>query len=481
MAKIKSFIIESIEVESFAAEGKCIAKHDGQVIFIEGSNVHPGDKVKLFVNTRKKNYAEANVLELLEASPLRIAPFCQHFGVCGGCKWQHVPYEKQLALKWQQVNDQLTRIGKLQLPDIQPIIPSVNTQFYRNKLEYTFSNSRWFTREEINTDANMTKNALGFHVPKRFEKVLPIEKCYLQGDPSNDIRLSLRDFANKNNFTYYDHVAHEGFLRNVMIRNTTTGDLMVMVQFAQNNETDILAVMEHLKANFAGITSLNYILNQKRNDTFFDLEVNTFHGKPYIEEQMEGSDGKPLIFRIGVKSFYQTNSEQAYELYKITRDFAGLTGNELVYDLYTGTGTIANFVASQAKKVIGIEYVADAVEDAKINSEVNNITNTEFFAGDMRKFLTNDFINLKGKPDVVITDPPRAGMDEPVVKTLMEVEPKRIVYVSCNPATQARDLAILAEKYDIAAVQPVDMFPHTHHVENVVLLELKNTLNTPNP
>ena len=470
MAKIKSFVIESIEVESFAAEGKCIAKHNGQVIFIEGSNVHPGDKVKLFVNNRKKNYAEANVLEILEASPLRIEPFCQHFGVCGGCKWQHVPYEKQLALKWQQVNDQLTRIGKLQLPDIQPIIPSANTQYYRNKLEYTFSNCRWFTREEISSaDLDMSKNALGFHVPKRFEKVLPIEKCYLQADPSNDIRLTLRDFANKNQYTYYDHIAHEGFLRNVMIRTTSTGEIMVMVQFAQNNEDDILAVMEHLKINFPQITSLNYILNQKRNDTFFDLEVNTFYGKAYIEERMED-----LIFRIGVKSFYQTNSEQAYELYKITRNLAGLTGNELVYDLYTGTGTIANFVAKQAKHVIGIEYVADAVEDAKINSSVNNITNTEFFAGDMRKFLTNDFISQKGKPDVVITDPPRAGMDEPVVKTLMEAEPNRIIYVSCNPATQARDLAILSEKYEISAVQPVDMFPHTHHVENVARLDLKN-------
>ena len=470
MAKIKSFVIESIEVESFAAEGKCIAKHDGQVIFIEGSNVHPGDKVKLFVNNRKKNYAEANVLEILEASPLRIEPFCQHFGVCGGCKWQHVPYEKQLALKWQQVNDQLTRIGKLQLPDIQPIIPSANTQYYRNKLEYTFSNCRWFTREEISSaDLDMSKNALGFHVPKRFEKVLPIEKCYLQADPSNDIRLTLRDFANKNQYTYYDHIAHEGFLRNVMIRTTSTGEIMVMVQFAQNNEDDILAVMEHLKINFPQITSLNYILNQKRNDTFFDLEVNTFYGKAYIEERMED-----LIFRIGVKSFYQTNSEQAYELYKITRNLAGLTGNELVYDLYTGTGTIANFVAKQAKHVIGIEYVADAVEDAKINSSVNNITNTEFFAGDMRKFLTNDFISQKGKPDVVITDPPRAGMDEPVVKTLMEAEPNRIIYVSCNPATQARDLKILSENYEIKEVQPVDMFPQTVHVENVVKLERKS-------
>ncbi|CAH0994961.1 23S rRNA (uracil-C(5))-methyltransferase RlmCD [Emticicia aquatica] len=468
MGRIKTFVIDSIEVENFAAEGKCIAKHNGQVIFIEGSNVHPGDKVKLFVNNRKKNYAEANVLEILEASPLRIAPFCQHFGVCGGCKWQHVPYEKQLALKWNQVNDQLTRIGKLNLPEIKPILGSDKTQYYRNKLEYTFSNSRWFTREEISIEQEMSKNALGFHVPKRFEKVLPIEKCYLQKEPSNAIRLALRDFANEHNFTYYDHIAHEGFLRNIMIRTSTTGDMMVMVQFAQNNDADIQAVMEHLHQNFPEINSLNYILNQKRNDTFFDLEIQTYFGNPYIEERMED-----LTFRIGVKSFYQTNSEQAYELYKITRDLAGLTGNELVYDLYTGTGTIANFVAKKAKKVIGIEYVADAVEDAKINADVNKLDNTLFFAGDMRKFLTNEFIAEHGKPDVVITDPPRAGMDEPVVRTLMEAAPKTIVYVSCNPATQARDLAILSEKYDISVVQPVDMFPHTHHVENVVRLDLK--------
>ena len=424
---------------------------------------------KLFVNNRKKNYAEANVLEILEFSADRIAPHCQHFGVCGGCKWQHVPYEKQLELKFTQVSDQLTRIGKLDLPSINPILGSTKTQYYRNKLEYTFSNSRWLTRNEIDTDETMSKNALGFHVPKRFEKVLPIEKCYHQPDPSNEIRLSLRDFTNANNYTYYDHIAHEGFLRNVMIRTSTTRDLMVMVQFAQDNKKEIEATMNHLHTNFPQITSLNYILNQKRNDTFFDLEVHTYFGKPYIEENMEG-----LIFRIGVKSFYQTNSEQAYELYKITRDLAGLTGEELVYDLYTGTGTIANFVAKKAKKVIGIEYVPEAIEDAKINSDVNELHNTTFYAGDMRKFLTKEFIAHHGKPDVVITDPPRAGMDEAVVRILMEAAPKRIVYVSCNPATQARDLAILSEKYTISVVQPVDMFPHTHHVENVVRLDFKN-------
>lgn len=468
MAKNKTFVIESIEVENFAAEGKCFARHNGQIIFIEGSNVSPGDKVKLWVNNRKKNYAEANVLELLEPSPLRIQAFCQHFGVCGGCKWQHIPYEKQLDLKWQQVSDQLQRIGKLDLPTINPILGSENVQFYRNKLEFTFSNSRWFTRDEANTGEDLSKNALGFHVPKRFEKVLPIEKCYLQKDPSNQIRLALRDFADLNQYTYYDHIAHQGFLRNVMIRTSSTGDLMVMVQFAQNDEAAIEAVLHHLQTNFPEISSLNYVLNQKRNDTFYDLEVHTYHGKPFIEEKMEN-----LIFRIRPKSFYQTNSEQAYELYKLTREYAGLTGNELVYDLYTGTGTIANFVANKARRVIGIEYVEDAVEDAKINSEVNGITNIEFFAGDMRKFLTQEFIASKGKPDVIITDPPRAGMDEPVTRTILEVAPQRIVYVSCNPATQARDLSILSEKYDILNVQPVDMFPHTHHVENIAKLELR--------
>ncbi|GAB3506775.1 class I SAM-dependent RNA methyltransferase [Emticicia fontis] len=468
MAKNKTFVIESIEVENFAAEGKCFARHNGQIIFIEGSNVSPGDKVKLWVNNRKKNYAEANVLELLEPSPLRITPFCQHFGVCGGCKWQHIPYEKQLDLKWQQVNDQLNRIGKLNLPTINQILRSENVQFYRNKLEYTFSNSRWFTREEANNGEDLDKNALGFHVPKRFEKVLPIEKCYLQKDPSNQIRLALRDLANANQYSYYDHITHQGFLRNIMIRTSSTGDLMVMVQFAQNNEEAIEKVLKHLQTSFPEITSLNYVLNQKRNDTFFDLEVHTYHGKPFIEERMED-----LIFRIRPKSFYQTNSEQAYELYKLTREYADLKGDELVYDLYTGTGTIANFVAKKAKKVIGIEYVEDAVEDAKINSEVNGIANTEFFAGDMRKFLTQEFIASKGKPDIIITDPPRAGMDEPVTNTILEVAPKRIVYVSCNPATQARDLSILSAKYNIVTVQPVDMFPHTHHVENIAKLELR--------
>jgi 23S rRNA (uracil1939-C5)-methyltransferase len=467
MKKQKSYIIEEIEVENFAAEGKCIARFNGEVIFIEGSNVAPKDKVKLLVNARKKNYSEATVLEIIEKSALRIDPFCNHFGICGGCKWQHIPYEKQLELKHQQVFDQLHRIGKLDLPTFNPILGSEKTQFYRNKLEFTFSNSRWLTKDELNSGIEFDKNALGFHVPKRFEKVLPIEKCYLQ-EHSNEIRNFVRDYAHLHKLSYYDHIAHEGFFRSLMIRTTSKGDLMVVIQFAQKNFEEIEKLMGLLQKTFVQITSLNYIINQKRNDTFFDLEVINFSGKPFIEEQMED-----LTFRVGVKSFYQTNSEQAYQLYKITRDFAELTGDELVYDLYTGTGTIANFVAQRAKKVIGLEYVEDAVEDAKINSEVNKITNTEFYAGDMRKLLSDEFINQKGRPNTVITDPPRAGMDEPVVKTLFNAAPQKIVYVSCNPATQARDLAILSEKYDILAVQPVDMFPHTHHVENVVKLKIK--------
>jgi 23S rRNA (uracil1939-C5)-methyltransferase len=468
MGKSNKFIIEDIIVENFAAEGKCIARYEGEVIFIEGSNVAPGDHVKLFVKKKHKRFAEANVMAILEKSAIRVEPFCEHFGLCGGCKWQHIPYEKQLELKWQQVHDQLTRIAKIPLPEIQPIVGSAVTQYYRNKLEFTFSNSRWLTDEEIKSGLQFDKNAFGFHIPKRFEKVMNIEHCYLQKDPSNDLRLWLRDYVNEHSLSYYDHIAHEGLMRNMMIRTTSIGDLMVVVQFAQKNFEVIHQIMDLMYEKFPNITSLNYIINQKRNDSFQDLDVINHSGKPYIEEKMED-----LRFRIGVKSFYQTNSEQAYELYKITRDLANIQPNEIVYDLYTGTGTIANFIAKNAKKVIGLEYVEDAVEDAKVNSKINGITNTEFYAGDMRKLLSRDFISEKGRPDVVITDPPRAGMDEPVIKTLLEAAPKTIVYVSCNPATQARDLALLGEKYDVIAIQPVDMFPHTHHVENVVKLVLK--------
>lgn len=471
MRKNKKEVIESIEILDFAAEGKCIAKRDGEVIFVEGSNVAPGDIVKLLVSKKKKKYSEGTILEIIQKSPNRIEPFCEHFGVCGGCKWQHIPYNTQLSLKFQQVKDQLERIGKLELPEFTPILASDKTTFYRNKLEYTFSNSSWKTREEIATNQEISQNALGFHIPKRFEKVLKINKCFLQPDPSNGIRDFLREYVDAHNFSYYDHVAHEGFMRNIMIRTTSIGDIMVMVQFAQNNEAEIFELLTKMYEEFPTITSLNYVINSKRNDSFQDLEIITFKGKPYIEEKMED-----LTFRIAAKSFYQTNSEQAFNLYKITREFAEIKPTDVVYDLYTGTGTIANFVAKQAKKVVGLEYVEDAVKDARINSEVNGIANTTFFAGDMRKLLTDEFVSVHGQPDIIITDPPRAGMDEPVIQTILNAAPKTIVYVSCNAATQARDLTLLGEKYKITKVQPVDMFPHTHHVENVVKLELKEKI-----
>ncbi len=468
MKKNKNRVIERAVIHDFAAEGKCIVKHEGEVIFVAGSNVAPGDEVKLLVSKKKKNYSEGRILETYSYSPDRIEAFCSHFGVCGGCKWQHVPYDRQLQQKWQQVNDQLVRIGKLPIGEVLPILGSAKTQFYRNKLEFTFSNSRWLTNAEIQSEDDINKNSLGFHVPGRFDKVLPIDKCYLQGDPSNAIRDFFGEYAHSHGLSFYDHVIHEGFMRNLMIRTSTTGDVMVVVQFAQNNQEVIKDILDKFIETFPQITSVNYFINTKRNDTFFDLEPVCVYGTPYITEEMEG-----LKFRIGVKSFYQTNSEQAYELYKITRDFAKITENDVVYDLYTGTGTIANFVARQAKKVVGVEYIDEAIEDAKVNSEINNISNTSFFAGDMTKVLTDAFIEKNGQPDVIITDPPRAGMSKEVVDTILRAAPKRIVYVSCNPATQARDLSLLSEKYKITEVKPVDMFPHTHHVENVVGLELK--------
>ncbi|MGR3809545.1 23S rRNA (uracil(1939)-C(5))-methyltransferase RlmD [Jiulongibacter sp. NS-SX5] len=464
----KKKIIEEIEVLDFAAEGKCLTRHDGQVIFITTPNIAPGDVVKLQINRKRKSFSEAIVLEKIKESSLRVDPFCSHFGVCGGCKWQHIPYDVQLEQKEKQVRDQLLRIGKLEIGNFHSILPSRDTQFYRNKLEFTFSNSRWLTREEIDEKETLSKDALGFHVPKRFDKVLPIDTCYLQGDPSNAIRNWFDAYAKASDETYYDHVKHEGFFRNIMIRTASTGETMVVVQFAK---PDVLTIEECLSAfvsAFPDITSVNYFINQKRNDSYQDLDVHHFYGKPYIEEEMEG-----LRFRIGVKSFYQTNSDQAYELYKKTRELAAINDDDVVYDLYTGTGTIANFVAKQAKKVVGVEYVEDAIKDAKINSEVNGIGNTSFYAGNMKDILDDDFIAKEGKPDIIITDPPRAGMDKEVVDMLLKINSKRIVYVSCNAATQARDLQLLSEKYDVLDVQPVDMFPHTHHVENIAKLEIK--------
>lgn len=468
MRKRKKLNISAIEVLDFAAEGKCMTKVDGQVVFINGTDVAPGDVVDLEVVFSKKKFAEGRVLRVISKSDIRQDAFCAHFGVCGGCKWQHIPYDIQKNQKWRQVQDQLVRIGHLPIPEMKPILGSEKTQYYRNKLEFTFSASRWLTADEVATGEVFNQEVLGFHVPRRFDKVFPIDHCYLQPDPSNAIRLFLRDFAHQSGWPFYDHVAHEGFFRNVMIRTTTTGEVMVVIQFARPIQDQIDMTCAALLAAFPNITSLNYFINSKRNDSYQDLDPICFHGRPYIEESMEG-----LIFRIGVKSFYQTNPEQAYELYKITRDLAEIQPTDLVYDLYTGTGTIANFVARQARQVIGVEYVPEAIEDAKINAQINGITNTLFFAGDMKKVLDAQFVSTHGQPDVLITDPPRAGMDKEVIDVIRLAKPHRIVYVSCNAATQARDLALLMDEYQIDVVQPVDMFPHTHHVENVVRLTRK--------
>ena len=455
-----------------AAEGKAIAKVNDLVIFVP--YVVPGDVVDLQIKRKKHHYAEAVAVKFHEYSRERAVPFCQHYGVCGGCKWQVLPYSEQIKYKQKQVTDNLTRIGKIELPEISPILGSEKTQFYRNKLEYTFSNKRWLTEEEIKQNVVYEQmNAVGFHIPNAFDKVLAIEKCWLQDDISNRIRNTVRDYAYEHNYSFINLRTQEGMLRNMIIRTSTTGELMVILIAKIEEEVEELRLfkqlLQYVADTFPEITSLLYIINNKRNDTITDLDVYTFKGKDHIFEEMEG-----LRFKIGPKSFYQTNSEQAYNLYKIARNFAGLTGKELVYDLYTGTGTIANFVSKQARQVIGIEYVTEAIEDAKVNAEINGIKNTLFFAGDMKDMLTQDFINQYGRPDVIITDPPRAGMHQDVVDVILFAEPKRIVYVSCNPATQARDLQLLDVKYKVKAIQPVDMFPHTHHVENVVLLELRN-------
>ncbi|MEA5403495.1 23S rRNA (uracil(1939)-C(5))-methyltransferase RlmD [Arcicella sp. DC2W] len=466
--KKENIIFENVLIENFAAEAKCISRIEDKVIFIEGP-VAPGDYADLRVTKSKSSFMEATAFNIRPNSQYRTQTICSHFGTCGGCKWQHIDYQTQLTFKHKQVVDALERIAKVELPEIKQIYPSAETFYYRNKLEYTFSQNRWLTQAQIDSGESFSRNALGFHIPKRYDKILDIDHCYLQPDPSNAIRLALRDFTAANNLDYYEQVRQEkGALRNLIIRTASSGDLMVVVQFAYCQPEDIDLVMNFMAEKFPEITSLNYVINTKGNDTFFDLEIINFKGLPYIVEEMED-----LKFRVGPKSFFQTNSKQAYELYKITREYADIQANDFVYDLYTGTGTIANFVARQAKKVIGLEYVEMAVEDARVNSQINNITNTEFYAGDMRKLLSSEFVNKHGRPDIVITDPPRAGMDEPVVRTLLEASPKRIVYVSCNPATQARDLALLDEKYQVTAVQPVDMFPQTHHVENVVRLDLR--------
>ena len=445
-----------------------MAKVNELVIFVP--YVVPGDVVDLQVKRKKNHYAEAVAVKFHEKSPLRTEPFCSHFGVCGGCKWQCLSYEEQLKYKQKQVFDNLTRIGKVELPEFRPILGSEKTRFYRNKLEFTFSNKRWLTEEEVKQDVKYDQmNAVGFHIPGAFDKVLAIDKCWLQDDISNQIRNAVRDYAYAHDFPFFDLRTQEGLLRNIMIRTSSTGELMVVLQCKVTDDEGrrkMEEILQFMADSFPQITSLMYVINNKCNDTIGDLDVEVFKGNDHIFEEMEG-----LRFKVGPKSFYQTNSEQAYNLYKVSREFAGLTGNELVYDLYTGTGTIANFVARQARKVVGIEYVPEAIEDAKVNSALNGIDNTLFYAGDMKDILTNDFIAEHGRPDVIITDPPRAGMHNDVIDVILAAEPKRIVYVSCNPATQARDLQLLDGKYKVTAVQPVDMFPHTHHVENVVQLE----------
>ncbi|MDD4969441.1 MAG: 23S rRNA (uracil(1939)-C(5))-methyltransferase RlmD [Paludibacter sp.] len=460
-------ILENITITDLAAEGKAIAKVNDIVVFVPF--VVPGDVVDLQVTRKKSSFMEARPIHFHSYSEQRIEAVCEHFGICGGCKWQILPYAEQIRYKQKQVVDNLTRIGKIELPEVSPIIGSSKTEFYRNKLEFTFSNKRWRTYEEIAEGKEFdTMNAVGFHIPGQFDKVLDIDKCWLQDDISNKIRNEVRQYALEHELTFFNLRSQEGFLRTMIVRTTSTGELMIIMVFFHEDTEVQNALLKHIADKFPEITSLLYIINSKANDTITDQEVIVYKGNECIYEEMEG-----LKFKIGPKSFYQTNSEQAYELYKVTRNFAQLTGNELVYDLYTGTGTIANFIAHQAKQVIGIEYVPEAIEDALINSKLNNIDNTLFYSGDMKDILNAAFIEKHGKPEVIITDPPRAGMHEDVINAILFADPKRIVYVSCNPATQARDLNLLDGNYKVTAIQPVDMFPHTHHVENVVLLERK--------
>ncbi len=463
-------VLENVTITDYAAEGKALARVDDFVVFVPFAV--PGDVVDLQVRRKKHSYCEAEIIRIVKPSDIRVKPQCAHFGLCGGCKWQSVPYAEQLKMKQRQVHDQLTRIGKVELPDILPILGSEKTFGYRNKLEFGCSDKRWLTKEEVAAETEYTQmNAIGFHITGAFDKILPIEKCWLMDDLHNRIRNAIRDYAYATGMTFFNQRSKHGLLRDIVIRNSDTGEWMVLVQFHYDEDGDeerAKALLQHIADGFPEISSLLYVDNQKFNDTFNDLDIQVFKGNGYIYETMDG-----LKFKVGPKSFYQTNTDQALRLYSVARDFAGLTGEELVYDLYTGTGTIANFVARKARKVIGIEYVPEAIEDAKVNSEINGIDNTEFYAGDMKDILTEDFIAANGRPDVIITDPPRAGMHPDVVQTIIRTSAKRIVYVSCNPATQARDLALLDQYYKVKAVQPVDMFPHTPHVENVVLLEIR--------
>lgn len=464
VAKQKFF--EDVRIIDIAEEGKGVGKTDDFVLFVD--KAIPGDVADVQVYKSKKNFGEGRIVALKQPSEYRVEPFCEHFGTCGGCKWQHMDYTGQLKFKQKSVADALGRIAKIDVDGIMDIVPSPEDRYYRNKLEYTFSDKRWLYDGENKEDETLNMNALGFHIPGRFDKILDVKHCYLQAEPSNTLRNSIRDFVIAQGYSFYNLRNHEGALRNLIVRTSSTGEVMVIVVFAYVSEEEINKLMNFIDAGFPEITSLLYIINQKKNDTIFDQDVIAFKGPEYIHEEMNG-----IKFRIGPKSFYQTNSIQALRLYEITRDFAGFKGDELVYDLYTGAGTIANFIAGHVKEVVGVEYVPTAIEDAKVNSAINNITNTKFYAGDMKDVLVADFVAEHGKPDVIITDPPRAGMHPDVVNRLMEIEAPKIVYVSCNAATQARDLLVLKEKYDTVKIQPVDMFPHTQHVENVVLLVLR--------
>jgi 23S rRNA (uracil1939-C5)-methyltransferase len=449
-----------------ADEGKAVCKHEGIVIFVD--KAVPGDVVDVKIRKVNKSFWEGSVERLVTPSPSRTTPFCKHFGTCGGCKWQYLNYEMQLQFKQKLVFDSMQRLGKIENPPILPIIGSQFERFYRNKLDYSFSDRKWLTNAEMKVDEPQFEPGLGFHIPGKFDKVLDIHECYLQPDPSNEIRLKVREYCIGNELTFMNIRKREGMMRGLIIRNTLKGDLMVIVMVFHDDENKLNGLMQYLKATFPQITSLLYVINNKANDTIHDQDIKVFHGDSSITEEMEG-----LQFRIGPKSFFQTNGSQAYELYKVTRDFAGLNGTEHVYDLYTGTGTIANFVSKEAKSVVGIEYVKEAIEDAHLNSSLNGITNTKFFAGDIKDMLTESFVAEHGKPDVIITDPPRAGMHSDVVEQLIKLAVPRIVYVSCNPSTQARDIEMMSALYEVKKMQPVDMFPHTAHVENVALLELK--------
>jgi 23S rRNA (uracil1939-C5)-methyltransferase len=466
-SKFKAYTLEQVTITNAGSEGKSIARHEDKVIMVD--HAVPGDIADLRVTSSKKSYSFARIEKLIQPSPDRVEPFCSHFGTCGGCKWQHMSYDSQLRYKQQQVQDAFQRIGKFPFADLKPIIGSLDTTYYRNKLEFTFTDRKWLADLSQKDDMTDTEHlGLGFHIPGRFDKVLDIMHCYLQPEPSNEIRLAVKNFAKANGYTFFNPHSQEGLLRNIFIRNSILGELMVLVVFKEDATAQRESLLEHLKGQFPQITSLMYVINGKVNDTITDLEPVLYHGNDHIREQLE-----ELVFKIGGKSFFQTNTKQTLQLYAKTRELAGLTGNELVYDLYTGVGTIANFVAAKAKAVIGIEYVEQAITDAKENSAINGVTNTQFFAGDMKDVLDDAFISQHGKPDVIITDPPRAGMHEDVVKKIMEIKPARVVYVSCNPATQARDIAMMQELYEVTEVQPVDMFPHTHHVENIALLQLK--------